>query len=74
MNLVMKLEITRHLMARLQLDTVQKLPEILEYRTFLKDSYLTDNFHLYPDRREIIKRLFKFHLEIRLIINRIIDS
>jgi len=33
----------------------EKLPEILEYREFLKGSYLSDNFHLYPDRRKIIK-------------------
>ncbi len=33
----------------------EKLPEILDYRAFLKESYLSDNFHLYPDRREIIK-------------------
>lgn len=33
----------------------EKLPEIIDYRTFLKESYLSDNFHFYPDRREIIK-------------------
>ena len=28
----------------------EKLPEIIEYRKFLKDSLSKENFHLYPDR------------------------
>ncbi len=32
----------------------EKLPEIIEYRTYLKDEFNKENFHLYPDRRNAI--------------------
>jgi hypothetical protein len=34
----------------------EKLPEIINYRTYLKDALAKENFHLYPDRKEIISK------------------
>jgi len=32
----------------------KKLPEIIPYRKYLKESFEKENFHLYPDRRQLI--------------------
>lgn len=37
----------------------EKLPEIKEYRNYLKNIFKKDNFHLYPDRRKIIENKLK---------------
>ncbi|KXX71070.1 hypothetical protein [Flammeovirga sp. SJP92] len=34
----------------------EKLPEIKEYRAYLKEAFTKDNFHLYPDRRTSINQ------------------